>query len=63
MSISDGFINVYCDRCSRAEPFMMTALAGGGYDARNITESFLQRHGWVAKDGQHFCEDCVEAVT
>ena len=35
---------------------------GGGYDARNITDSFLRRQGWVAKDGKHFCENYVEAV-
>ena len=45
MSISDGFINVYCDKCSHAEPYEMTALAGGGYDARNITESFFAAAG------------------
>jgi hypothetical protein len=60
MSISDAFVNVACDKCGHEEPYELTAIACKGWDARNITETFLARRGWVVKGAQHFCDGCVE---
>lgn len=60
MSISDAYIIITCDKCGQEEPYELTALARNGWDARNITDEFLSRRGWVVRDDQHFCEGCVD---
>ena len=60
MSISDAYVMITCDRCGQEEPYELTALACKGWDARNLTDAFLSRRGWVVKGDQHFCDTCVE---
>ena len=58
--ISDAYVNVHCDKCQESESYELTALAGGGWDGRNITEAFLVRKGWTVKGDEHFCSICAE---
>ena len=37
----------------------MTALAGGGWDARHVT-AWLKRQGWQCTNGRDICPDCRE---
>lgn len=62
MSISDGYVNVECDRCHEEEQMEMTALAQrGSYDMRNI-EARMKRDGWRIEGDTHTCPDCVDEI-
>ncbi len=55
----DPTLDIVCDKCGTVETVGLTALAGGGYDERNVTKD-LERLGWVYKDVQDFCDMCAE---
>jgi len=55
--ISEGYVRVSCDDCGDDEEILMTSLAGGGYDTRNV-DGRLKQCGWQVDDDQHFCPNC-----
>lgn len=56
---SDAYIRVGCDRCPDAEiEINLTALAGGGYDERNVAQR-LEMEEWVVRDGVDICYTCA----
>lgn len=57
--ICEPRISVMCDVCKYDDDFEMTALAGGGWDARNLP-GVLKHTGWLVGDDRHVCPDCVE---
>lgn len=59
MARSDAFITVECDSCGYSDQYELCALAGGGWDERDIDRK-LRRQGWEVKDGKDLCSDCVE---
>lgn len=55
----EPFIIVSCDVCDDEFEVSLTALAGGGYDERNV-DNRLEREGWT-KDGERdLCSECSE---
>ena len=53
-------IPVVCDKCGIDEWHEMTALAGGGWDTREL-KRMLERGGWrVYDDGCCGCPECVK---
>ena len=59
--ILDPTIRAMCDRCKvDSDEMEMTALAGGGYDERNVAGT-LKRWGWRVEGDRTVCPECVEA--
>jgi len=52
-------IKVECDECSDDEEYSMTALAGGGWDDRNLARA-MEKDGWITVGDRHFCGGCAE---
>jgi len=61
MSRSDAFVWVECDKegCNEQIEVQLTALAGRGWDDRNVDGS-LRHWGWEKWDGKDICDSCVE---
>ena len=60
--ICEPRISVMCDQCEEDfDDYELTALAGGGWDDRNL-EPTLRSEGWRVEDGRHVCPDCVGTV-
>lgn len=62
MTRSDAFVTVSCEgqRCPATIDIGLTALAGGGYDERNVADE-LRAAGWRKDgDGSDRCPDCAE---
>lgn len=58
MPIGEPHISAECDICGQVtDPMDMTALAGGGWDARNIPAK-LKRTGWLIEGDKLTCPDC-----
>jgi hypothetical protein len=61
MPIGEPFIQVECDKCEYvSDPYSLTMLAGGGWDARNLPRK-LEREGWKVEGNVTTCPECVEA--
>lgn len=59
MPVSDGYVDVECDRCGYVcEHIEMIPLAGGGYDTRNV-KGRLTRDGWRVLGTETVCEECL----
>ena len=59
---SDAFIRVSCDVCEDPgmdEEIILCALAGGGWDERNVN-ALLHRAGWRVEGEKDICSNCVE---
>lgn len=65
MPIGEAVIHVECDKCDYVtDPMSLTALAGGGWDARNIPAK-LRQDGWRVEGNNingavTVCPECVE---
>lgn len=61
--ICEAVVSVECDKCGFVTDQMsLTALAGGGWDARNIPER-LKRDGWRLGPGaETICPECLEQL-
>ena len=60
MPINEPSITATCDTCGeQSEPMEMCALAGGGWDERDIKRS-LKRQRWRVEGESTTCENCVE---
>lgn len=59
--ISDAFVYANCDHpgCNSSEEVACTALAGGGYDCRNVPDK-LKEMGWSCPDGVNGNVYCPE---
>jgi len=57
---TDAYITVTCDVCGESnEEVDLTALAGGGWDDRNV-KRWLERYGWLVDGDRDICPDCQE---
>lgn len=57
---SDATVMVICDECETYdEQVELTALAGGGWDERNV-DGQLKRHGWRKDGDRDICPACCE---
>jgi hypothetical protein len=60
MSKSDAYVLVRCDTCGEFEEIELTAIAGGGWDERNVAAG-VARLGWRDEgDNIHTCNICLE---
>lgn len=57
MSRTDAFIRVVCDQCEVEMEVELTALAGGGWDERNV-KGQLRRDGWTTDGDTELCDEC-----
>jgi hypothetical protein len=55
----EPIIPYMCDVCEHETDFGLTALAGGGWDARNV-KCEMERDGWLIEGDRHVCPDCRE---
>ena len=61
MPVNEPRTTVTCDTCGCELEFDLTALAGGGWDDRNIRPKLVQWKWKVENDGDiTTCPDCVE---
>lgn len=54
---SDAYIRVICDGCDDEVEVGLTALAGGGWDERNV-DAHLKRFGWTTDGDEDYCDEC-----
>lgn len=60
MAIGEPIIHVECDKCGYvSDPYDLTMLAGGGWDARNLPRK-LARDGWKVNGEEAICAECSE---
>ena len=59
--IGEPVITVTCDRCGDEESFELTAVAGGGWDDRNLLTR-MEKGGWRARGLEDICPSCVETL-
>lgn len=58
MGINDPVIKVECDKCGVVDDYDMTALAGGGWDDRNLKRK-MTRDGWQVSGHDTYCLNCA----
>lgn len=59
MPLDEPTISAICDKCDEvSDPMTMTALAGGGWDSRNIPRR-LERDGWRIEGHKLTCPECI----
>lgn len=62
MPVGEAHIHVECDKCDFvSDPYSLTMLAGGGWDARNL-KTKLRNEGWKINDATNetICPECAE---
>ncbi len=53
------FVNCEAEDCDQREDFVLTALASGSWDERDV-DSHEQHAGWTKRDGKDYCPGCSE---